>query len=205
MRWSAIVFWGFVAYALGGAISGVLLGPDWLRAENSGGIAHWSMLVPALALGGAAAMMRISILRRGRDGVARYVSLISMALLCCAVTQGNVGWLGRFVGSSPLWAFHIAMVISVPLVCSIAIIATVRVAMASRRIEFRRPAFLVVAGWVSCLALVLRDLISPTWGSFSIWVASSAILCVAALRVAYLIPATTKGRQKNARVQHVPR
>ncbi len=204
MRLSGIVFWGFFAYAIGGAVSGVLLGPDWLRAENSGGIAHWSMLVPALALGGAAAMMRLSVLRRKRDGVAKYVSLLAVALLCCAVAQGNAGWLGRFGDSIALRAFHIAVILLVPLVCSLAIVATGRVAWRSRRVEFRRPAFIAVALWVTCLGLVAFDAIFHPFANFPVWIVASAILCAAALRLAYLIPTTE--RQKNARrVQHFPR
>lgn len=185
-------FWVLVSYSLVGLVSGVALGPEWLRLANPGGVHNATMLAPGVVFLGVAVIFRLAILKRAAaDAISRFFSLLGWAALFGAAAQSGVGWLGRWPDADGLWIIHaVVQLFALPLV-ALAFLATLRVATASNLMIFKIPGALLAAG---AGAVVLHSAIEIILGIAvaEIWVVTFVLLSVAALRVATITPHKNK-------------
>ena len=205
---TGVAFWLIALYSLGGVVSGVLLGSDWLAASNDFGISRWSMLLPGVCLLGAAVIGQVAIASRKRpDAVQRYCSLVCWASMLGGACQSGVGWLGRFDDGTTLVAVHIALqVIAAPFVIG-AVLATFRVALSMRKMQtegrtqserpdaFTVPAVLLaLVGTVAIMRYAVEYLFGIGW-STGLWMPVSMAMSITALWLASKFPYTKRQKQ----------
>ncbi len=185
---SGAIFWALAAYAMAGLVSGVALGPEWLRGANSAGVRHVAMILPGVCFLGAAIIFRVALLRRGKaDAVCWFFSLLAWAAVFGATAQSGAGWLGRWPGSETLWGTHIlAQFFALPLV-TLAFVATLRMAMASKLMAFKVPGMILsVASGAVLILLAASYLFGVT--SSNGWLLIATALSASCLWVARLTP-----------------
>lgn len=193
---SGLFFWILVAYSFAGLLSGIALGPEWLRTANSAGVHHATMLAPGVVFLGVAVIFRLAILKRGAaDAVARFFSLLGWAAIFGAAAQSGAGWLGRWPGEDHVWAIHAVLNIFTLVLVALAFLATLRVSMASNLMVFKIPGTLLAG---ACGATVVHLLAFYVFGLFAAgaWAAGIAAVAATALWTARMTPSKPKESQQ---------
>lgn len=200
---SGLLFSILTAYSFAGLVSGVALGPEWLRAPNAFGILHVTMLVPGAIFLGGALIFRLSLLHRGKaDAICRFFSLLGWTAIFGAAAQSGVGWLGRWPEVQVLWVAHMAAQTFALALTALSIISTLLLAMASSlwvsvpasdgigkrgTLGFMVPGlFMVLVASVTFVYLVVELAFGIVVGPE--WTLTIVLLSAAALRIAAFTP-----------------
>lgn len=209
LRVNGIIFWSFAAYSFAGALSGLLLGGEWLRAENRAGVSHLPMIALSWCLLAAATVIRIAIKKRGSaDGLASYFALMSWASLAGAAVWAGVGWLGRLPNADLLWSFHVNMMFVACVVGAKAALDSGRLAVRSKTPAFRFPAAIYALAVLSIIGYSACDAIFginyDPWGAVATAISIALVaLAVAAVRVSFLAPDKKTGESRCQRPQPI--
>lgn len=180
-------FWILASYSFLGLVSGVALGPEWLRTANSAGVHHATMIAPGVVFLGAAVIFRLAVLKRGAaDAISRFFSLLGWSAVFGAAAHSGAGWLGRWPEVHYLWAIHAVVNIFTLILIALAFVATLRVSMASNLMVFKVPGALVSVASGAATVLVTADLFGAT--SLVAWSATTISLSAGVLWVAGLTP-----------------
>ncbi len=182
-----MTFWILALCAAGGIVSGVALGPEWLRKANDSGVQNVAMLLPGLVLLGSAIIFRVSMIQRGKaDKITGFFSRLAWAAIFGAAAQCGTGWLGRWPAVDALWTVHEALQVVALVLTSLSFVSLVTNALSSEKLIFKIPAgaLALAAG-----TIVAQSVVEIATGIFvgRIWVAL-VIVSAAVLRMAAITP-----------------
>ncbi len=193
---SGFLFWCLTSYAFVGLVSGVALGPEWLRHANDDGIRHVEMLIPGVVFLGIAVTIRVALLRRAiADKICSSFSLLAWAAVFGAAAQSGAGWIGRWPGSWLLHGIHGVAIDATLLLLSLVAIMLLRMAMKSDLPVFKVPGTVLAVASGAVVFLILGYYLFGITSSLA-WVVIASLLSAAGLRIARLTPHRPKEPQQ---------